>query len=65
MVQVSPPKSETVSYAAQRLTMLVRPLDIPGKKIEPLNYTGGMVPYVDWLNKSLENNYQKWTISKG
>ena len=26
---------------------------------------GGMVPYVNFLHKSLENNYQGWNVAKG
>jgi len=38
--------------------------NIPGKRVEPLNWIGGMVVYVDALNKSLENNYQGWHVAK-
>ena len=38
--------------------------NIPGKKIEPLNYTGGMVTYLKHLNNSLDNNYHGWNIAK-
>jgi len=38
--------------------------NIPGKRVEPLNYAGGMVDYVDSLHKSLENNYQGWHVEK-
>lgn len=38
--------------------------NIPGKKVEPLNWAGGMVEYVDSLHKSLENDYQGWNVVK-
>ncbi|EME41043.1 hypothetical protein DOTSEDRAFT_74545 [Dothistroma septosporum NZE10] len=38
--------------------------NIPGKKVEPLNWAGGMVEYVDSLHKSLENDYQGWHYEK-
>ncbi|KAM3424604.1 hypothetical protein BST61_g6594 [Cercospora zeina] len=38
--------------------------NIPGKKIEPLNWAGGMVEYVDSLHRSLENDYQGWKVEK-
>jgi cation diffusion facilitator CzcD-associated flavoprotein CzcO len=38
--------------------------NIPGKRVEPLNWAGGMVEYVDSLHKSLENNYQGWHTAK-
>ncbi|KJY00478.1 cyclopentanone 1,2-monooxygenase like protein [Zymoseptoria brevis] len=38
--------------------------NIPGRKVEPLNWSGGMVEYVDSLHKSLENDYQGWKIQK-
>lgn len=38
--------------------------NIPGKKIGPLNWTGGMPAYTDALFKSLENDYQGWNVAK-
>lgn len=38
--------------------------NIPGKKVEPLNWAGGMVPYVEALHNSLENGYQGWHTEK-
>jgi cation diffusion facilitator CzcD-associated flavoprotein CzcO len=38
--------------------------NIPGRKVEPLNWAGGMVDYVDTLHKSLENDYQSWNVVK-
>jgi len=34
--------------------------NIPGRKVEPLNWAGGMVEYVDTLNRSLDNDLQGW-----
>lgn len=36
--------------------------NIPGRKVEPLNWAGGMVEYTDSLHKSLENHYQGWNV---
>lgn len=38
--------------------------NIPGRKVEPLNWAGGMVEYTDSLHKSLENHYQGWNVYK-
>ncbi|KAK6441046.1 hypothetical protein LTR95_002727 [Oleoguttula sp. CCFEE 5521] len=38
--------------------------NIPGKRVEPLNWAGGMVEYTESLAKSLENNYQGWHTAK-
>jgi len=38
--------------------------NIPGKRVEPLNWAGGMVEYVATLDRSLENNYQAWKTAK-
>jgi len=38
--------------------------NIPGKRIEPLNWAGGMVAYVETLDKSVQNDFQDWIISK-
>lgn len=38
--------------------------NIPGKKNEPLNWSGGMVEYLEHLHGSLENNYQGWHVQK-
>ncbi|KAJ9642022.1 hypothetical protein H2201_005947 [Coniosporium apollinis] len=37
--------------------------NIPGKKVEPLNWAGGMPAYIETLNKSVENNYQDWNTN--
>jgi len=34
--------------------------NIPGRKVEPLNWSGGMVEYVNTLHRSLENDFQGW-----
>jgi len=36
--------------------------NIPGKRIEALNYTGGMPLYIKELNQSLENGLQRWSV---
>ncbi|WPH04657.1 cyclohexanone monooxygenase [Acrodontium crateriforme] len=38
--------------------------NVPGKRVEPLNWAGGMVEYVDSLHKSIENDYQGWNVTK-
>jgi len=38
--------------------------NIPGRKVEPLNWAGGMPEYVSSLAKSIENNYEGWRIAK-
>lgn len=38
--------------------------NIPGRKVEPLNWAGGMVEYTSSLRKSLENHYQGWNVYK-
>jgi hypothetical protein len=38
--------------------------NIPGKKVEPLNWAGGMPAYLAALEGSLENDYQGWKIGK-
>jgi len=38
--------------------------NIPGKRVEPLNWAGGMVEYVNSLHGSLDNNYCGWHTSK-
>ena len=37
--------------------------NIPGKRVEPLNYTGGMPKYCEELDESLKNGFQRWTVS--
>ena len=37
--------------------------NIPGRKVEPLNWSGGMVEYVNTLNRSLDNDFQGWKNS--
>jgi hypothetical protein len=36
--------------------------NIPGKRVEPLNYTGGMPRYIKALDRSLENDFQGWNV---
>jgi cation diffusion facilitator CzcD-associated flavoprotein CzcO len=36
--------------------------NIPGKRVEPLNYTGGMPNYIKALDNSLENEFQGWQV---
>ncbi|KAK4996180.1 hypothetical protein LTR66_004153 [Elasticomyces elasticus] len=38
--------------------------NIPGKKVEALNWAGGLVPYRETLAKSLENGFQDWIVSQ-
>nr|POE51875.1 baeyer-villiger monooxygenase [Quercus suber] len=38
--------------------------NIPGKRVEPLNWAGGMVEYCNALHGSLENDYQGWKVEK-
>ncbi|KAK5121811.1 hypothetical protein LTR85_004686 [Meristemomyces frigidus] len=38
--------------------------NIPGKRVEPLNWAGGMVEYTTSLHESLDNNYQGWHTAK-
>lgn len=38
--------------------------NIPGKTVEPMNWIGGIVTYVDALNKSLYNDFQGWNATK-
>ncbi|KAK4574543.1 hypothetical protein LTR86_001384 [Recurvomyces mirabilis] len=38
--------------------------NIPGKRVEPLNWAGGMVDYVAALHGSLDNDYQGWHTDK-
>ncbi|KAI6819026.1 FAD/NAD(P)-binding domain-containing protein [Hortaea werneckii] len=38
--------------------------NIPGRRVEPLNWAGGMVDYVESLHKSLDNDYQSWQTNK-
>jgi len=37
--------------------------NIPGRKVEPLNWAGGMPEYRESLDKSLDNNLQGWKYS--
>lgn len=39
-------------------------IQIPGKKIEPLNWAGGQVGYFKALYDSFENDYQSWNTAK-
>jgi len=38
--------------------------NIPGRRVEPLNWAGGMPEYMASLDRSLENNYQAWVVAK-
>jgi len=38
--------------------------NIPGRKVEPLNWAGGMPEYVASLDRSCENDYQGWITAK-
>ena len=34
--------------------------NIPGRKVEPLNWAGGIPKYIRALDESMDNNYQGW-----
>jgi len=34
--------------------------NIPGRKVEPLNWAGGIPAYIRALDESVDNNYQGW-----
>jgi len=34
--------------------------NIPGRKVEPLNWAGGIPKYIRALDESVDNNYQGW-----
>lgn len=36
--------------------------NIPGKRVEPLNWSGGIPAYIETLNNSVANNYQGWNV---
>lgn len=36
--------------------------NIPGKKVQPLSWAGGLPSYMQLLDKTLENNYQDWSV---
>lgn len=38
--------------------------NIPGRKVEPLNWAGGLVEYVNTLDRSLQNGYEGWNIQR-
>jgi len=38
--------------------------NIPGKRVEPLNWSGGIPAYQDTLSDSVANNYQGWVTTK-
>ena len=38
--------------------------NIPGKRVEPLNWAGGMPAYIETLEKSNQNGYQDWIVAK-
>ena len=37
--------------------------NIPGKRVEPLNYAGGMPAYLKAMDESLDNNMQAWNTA--
>jgi hypothetical protein len=37
--------------------------NIPGKKVQPLTWAGGLPTYMQMLDRSLENHYQGWHTS--
>lgn len=37
--------------------------NIPGKKVQPLAYAGGLPDYMKTLNRTLEHSYQGWIVS--
>jgi len=37
--------------------------NIPGKKEEPLTFSGGVPFYTKTIYESLENNYQDWIVA--
>jgi len=39
--------------------------NIPGRKVEPLNFAGGLDKYCQALYDSLEKDYQGWEVQKG
>ncbi|EKG14236.1 Pyridine nucleotide-disulfide oxidoreductase [Macrophomina phaseolina MS6] len=39
--------------------------NIPGRRVEPLNWAGGMPAYIKTLHDSLENDFQGWKADKG
>jgi len=43
---------------------VIQGANIPGRKVEPLNWAGGMPEYTSSLAKSMDNNYQSWIVSK-
>jgi hypothetical protein len=38
--------------------------NIPGKRVEPLNWAGGLPAYIETLDNSLANSYQGWHTTK-
>lgn len=38
--------------------------NIPGKRVEPLNWAGGMPAYIKAIHESLDNNFQGWHVAK-
>lgn len=36
--------------------------NIPGRKVEPLNWSGGIPKYIRCMNESRENNWQGWHV---
>ncbi|KIV88652.1 hypothetical protein PV10_08316 [Exophiala mesophila] len=39
--------------------------NIPGKKVQPLSWAGGLPSYLQMLSKTLDNNYQGWIVGPG
>ena len=38
--------------------------NIPGKKVQPLSWAGGLPSYMQMLDETLENDYQGWTVER-
>lgn len=36
--------------------------NIPGKKVQPLSWAGGLPSYMKMLDETLKNNYQGWNV---
>ncbi|KAJ9611625.1 hypothetical protein H2200_004809 [Cladophialophora chaetospira] len=39
--------------------------NIPGKKVQPLSWAGGLPSYMKMLDETLENDYQGWIVERG
>ncbi len=38
--------------------------NIPGKKVQPLSWAGGLPSYMQMLDETLENDYQGWIVGR-